>query len=93
MTADRKTAKGKDTERADSPLRRELYFFCLFRLFESALLLFVAYSQFEFTTTRFEPNLTLRVGALVYVGLAVLLFMAGRDTRLGLRRQAAVGLG
>ena len=93
MTADRKTAKSKDTERADSPLRRELYFFCLFRLFESALLLFVAYSQFEFTTTRFEPNLTLRLGALVYVGLAVLLFMAGRDTRLGLRRQAAVGLG
>jgi len=93
MTSGRKTASSSDPQPGDSPLRRELYFFCLFRLFEAALLLFVAYSQFEFTTSRLEPNLTLRLGALAYMAIAILLFMAGRNPRLGLRRQAAVGLG
>lgn len=93
MTPANKPATADSPASGDSPLRRELYFFCLFRLFEAALLLFVAYSQFDFTSTRFEPSLILRLGALAYMALAVVLFMTGRDPRFGLRLQAGIGLG
>ncbi|MCB1559665.1 MAG: two-component sensor histidine kinase, partial [Xanthomonadales bacterium] len=85
---------GSSAPAATTPLRRELYFFTLFRLLEAALLLLVGYGQLGlgFSLSANEPGLGLRLIALGYTGIAVLLFFAGREARFGLRRQAAVGL-
>ncbi|MEZ5484203.1 MAG: ATP-binding protein [Lysobacteraceae bacterium] len=95
MIPGRTQSASAGNEATVEPLRRELYFFTLFRLLEAALLLLVTYGQFGLgvTLSLNEPGLALRLAALVYTAIAVLLFLSGREPRFGLRRQAAVGLG
>ncbi len=75
---------------ADSALRRELYFFTLYRLLEGSLLVLVLFGP---VTDMLEPprhDLLARVVALSYLFLGAVLFAFGR--RGELRGQALVGI-
>lgn len=75
----------------EAALRRELYFFTLYRLLQAVLLAFVAFSPIgnSLAPAR-NPGLVNGVAA-TYLAIAFALFVTGLDRRLGLRRQAAAG--
>ncbi|MFC3551575.1 sensor histidine kinase [Lysobacter cavernae] len=79
-----------DAADADRALRRELYFFTLYRLLEAALLVFFLFGP---TTGLIDPprhDLFARSVALSYLFIAALLFAFGR--RGELRSQALTGI-
>jgi two-component system, NtrC family, sensor histidine kinase PilS len=76
----------------EAALRRELYFFTLYRLLQAVLLAFMVFSPFG---EALVPQRSAGVAtglALAFPAIAVVLFLAGLNPRLGLRRQAAVGV-
>jgi two-component system sensor histidine kinase PilS (NtrC family) len=87
------SGRGPADERlAEAALRRELYFFTLYRSLEAALIVFLAFSPLAgyFSSLR-HPALA-KVTAVVYLLVALLLLLTGRDTRYGFQRQAGFGL-
>lgn len=94
IVASTQTAKLPSTRidfSGEAALRRELYFFTLYRLLQAVLLAFVVFTPFgaEHTPTR-AAGLANGL-ASIYLILAFVLFISGLDRRLGLRRQAGVG--
>ncbi|WP_233433483.1 sensor histidine kinase [Lysobacter soli] len=75
---------------ADSALRRELYFFTLYRLFEAALLVFFLFGPATGLVEPLRNALGARSIALSYLFIAALLFVFGR--RGELRAQTLTGI-
>ncbi len=76
----------------DRVLRRELYFFTLYRAFEAALLAFLAFSPFAPTMLTAEHETAVQVVATGYMGAALALLLAMRSHRLSIGALAAAGL-
>lgn len=81
----RKAGEGK--------LRRELYFFTLYRVLEAGLFALLAYSPlaFDFFNGLRDPWLA-RTTAAAYLLIAALLLIVGRARRLGLEAQVVIGM-
>ncbi|MEG3192757.1 sensor histidine kinase [Lysobacter sp. D1-1-M9] len=79
-----------DVADANSALRRELYFFTLYRLLEAAMLVFVLFGPIPDLIAPPRHDLVARSGALAYLFIALLLFVSGR--RGELRGQALAGI-
>jgi two-component system sensor histidine kinase PilS (NtrC family) len=77
---------------ADAALRRELYFFTLYRSLEAALFVFIAFSPLAEAFARLRHPALAGAVALVYLVVALALLLAGRDRRFGIRRQVGIGL-
>lgn len=75
---------------ADSALRRELYFFTLYRLFEAALLVFFLFGPVDNLIASPRHDLFARSLSLSYLFMAALLFVFGR--RGDLRAQVFAGI-
>lgn len=75
---------------ADRALRRELYFFTLYRLFEAALLVFFLFGPISGLIEPIRSDLFASAVALSYLFIAALLFVFGR--RGELRAQAMTGI-
>lgn len=76
----------------ESPQRRELYFFTLYRVLEAALLALIAFSPVGPVLVDIQHPALLQSGALIYLLAACGLLLASRGSEIRLRRQAAVGL-
>lgn len=79
-----------DAADADRALRRELYFFTLYRLFEAALLVFFLFGPVTGLIEPLRHELLARSIALSYLFIAALLFAFGR--RGELRSQTLTGI-
>jgi two-component system sensor histidine kinase PilS (NtrC family) len=79
-------------EAADAALRRELYFFTLYRSLEAALFVFLAFSPLAAPWAELRHPGMAKVLALAYLVAALALLLAGRERRYGFKRQVAVGL-
>ncbi|MFN3842504.1 MAG: sensor histidine kinase [Rehaibacterium terrae] len=77
----------------ESALRRELYFFTLYRILEAGILAFLAFSPFGAAFTELRHPLLAQTAAVVYLLLSSALLLAGRVPRFDLRRQVMAGLG
>jgi len=75
----------------EAALRRELYFFTLYRLLQAVLLAFVVFTPFHEGRVAPESYGLANLLASGYLMAAFALFVMGLDRRLGLRRQAGVG--
>lgn len=73
-------------------LRRELYFFALYRALEGALLVFVMFSAFAADLVQLDSPVIARGAAVSYLVLGLALVIAASHLRLRLQLQAAVGL-
>ena len=76
----------------DAALRRELYFFTLYRSLEAALFVLLAFSPLIAPFAELRQPLFARAVASTYLLAALLLLLAGRKPRFGLARQVALGL-
>lgn len=81
-----------DERSTDTALRRELYFFTLYRSLEAALFVFLAFSPLAVPFAELRDPALARVVAIGYLLAAIALLFAGRQTRYGFSRQVAVGL-
>ncbi len=79
-----------DVADADRALRRELYFFTLYRLLEAALLVFFLFGPVSGLIEAPSHPLFARAVALSYLFIAALLFALGRKGEL--RSQAMIGI-
>jgi two-component system sensor histidine kinase PilS (NtrC family) len=79
-------------EAADAALRRELYFFTLYRSLEAALFVFLAFSPFATPWAELRHPGLAKVLALAYLIIALVLLLTGRERRFGFKRQVAIGL-
>ncbi|MBB5208983.1 sensor histidine kinase [Chiayiivirga flava] len=77
---------------SDTALRRELYFFTLYRALVAALFGLLAFSQLSVEWIELREPLLARAVAIAYLVLAGVLFLTGRRPRFGLARQVAFGL-
>ena len=77
---------------AEAALRRELYFFTLYRSLEAALIVFLAFSPLAapFADLR-EPALG-KITAIAYLLVALALLLSGQKRQYGFQGQAALGL-
>ncbi len=73
-------------------LRRELYFFTLYRILEAGLLAFLAFSPLAGLFTELRYPLLIQSVAALYLVVATLLLLFGRNPRFSLEKQAAIGL-
>lgn len=77
----------------EAPLRRELYFFTLYRVLEAGLLAFFAFSPLAGAFVEPRHPLLARGAAAAYLLLALVLLLSGRSQRFRLEGLAAAGLG
>lgn len=77
---------------AEAALRRELYFFTLYRSLEAALIVFLAFSPLAAAFSQLRHPALAKVTAIAYLLVALLLLLTGRDERHGFQRQAGFGL-
>ena len=77
---------------ADAALRRELYFFTLYRSLEGALFVFLAFSPLAAPFAELRHPTLAKVVALTYLVAAIALLLIGRDPRFGIKRQVGLGL-
>lgn len=77
---------------ADAALRRELYFFTLYRSLEAALFVFLAFSPLAAPVVAVRHASLGHTVALIYLLFALGLLMAGRDRRISLGLQVGIGL-
>ena len=75
-----------------SPLRRELYFFTLYRVLEAALFTFVVFSPFGSELVTLRHPVAASLTAVTYLVLSLVLLMTGLRSRAGIVPQAALGL-
>jgi two-component system sensor histidine kinase PilS (NtrC family) len=73
-------------------LRRELYFYALYRALEGALLVFVVFSPIAADLVELAYPGVARGAAVVYLVLGLVLVVAASQSRLRLGVQAAIGL-
>lgn len=73
-------------------LRRELYFYALYRALEGALLVFVVFSPIAAEMVHLINPVLARGAAIAYLGLGLVLVVAASQSHLRLSVQAAMGL-
>jgi two-component system sensor histidine kinase PilS (NtrC family) len=76
----------------DAALRRELYFFTLYRSLEAALIVFLAFSPFAAPFAELRHPALAKVTAISYLLVALLLLVVGRNPRHGFATQVIAGL-
>ncbi len=76
----------------EAALRRELYFFNLYRVLEAGLLAFLAFSPLAGAFAEPRYPVLVQSAAATYLVLAMLLLLFGRNPRFALDKQAALGL-
>ncbi|WP_395792393.1 ATP-binding protein [Aquimonas sp.] len=76
----------------DHALRRELYFFTLYRALEGALLVFVVFSPVAANMVHLEFPLLAQAAAICHLVAGLVLVVAAGQLRLRLPTQAALGL-
>ena len=77
---------------ADAAVRRELYFFTLYRSLEGALFVFLAFSPLAAPFAELRHPTLAKAVALTYLVAAIALLLIGRDPRFGIKRQVGLGL-
>ena len=77
---------------SDAALRRELYFFSLYRSLEAALFVFLAFSPLAMPIAALRHPMLARGVAVGYLLAALVLFLVTRKAHYGLKRQVALGL-
>ena len=87
-----RAAAPADEGLAEAALRRELYFFTLYRSLEAALIVFLAFSPLAAGFAELRHPLLAKGAAVVYLLMAMVLLITGSDARRRIQRQAAVGL-
>lgn len=92
MTPARHRPRPEDVD-AELALRRELYFFALYRLLEAGLIVFLAFSPLAESVTSVRIEGLARITALVYGLLALGLVWAAMRSDVPREHQAGVGLG
>jgi two-component system sensor histidine kinase PilS (NtrC family) len=81
-----------ESQAPDAALRRELYFFTLYRSLEAALFVFLAFSPLALPWAELRHPGLAKVVSLAFLVAAVSLLLTGRDPRFGFKRQVAIGL-
>jgi two-component system sensor histidine kinase PilS (NtrC family) len=81
-----------DRHAPDAALRRELYFFTLYRSLEAALFVFLSFSPLASPWAEVQHPGTAKVVSLAYLVAAVALLLTGRERRFGFKRQVGIGL-
>jgi len=76
----------------ESLRRRELYFFTLYRVFEAALLAFVAFSPFGVVVAELHEPIIARAASAIYLIASGVLLLSSRGSDMRIRRQAAIGM-
>ncbi len=76
----------------ETPARRELYFFTLYRVLEAGLLALLAFSPVGEQLVELNHPALAKSVAVFYLLAAVSLLLASRGSEMSLRRQAAIGL-
>jgi len=79
-------------EGSEHGLRRELYFFALYRALEAAMLVFAAFSPVAASSVQFSHPLLAGAAAVGYLVIALGLVVIAGQSRFRLARQAASGL-
>jgi two-component system, NtrC family, sensor histidine kinase PilS len=79
-------------EISEHGLRRELYFFALYRALEAAMLVFAAFSPVAAGSVTFSHPLLAGAAAVTYLVMALALVLVAGQSRLRLELQAAGGL-
>ncbi len=82
----------KDTASIDAVLRRELYFFTIYRAFEASLFAFVVFSPFAGDLVELRYPTLAQFIAFVYMMIALSLLIAMRRSGISVAAPAAVGL-
>ena len=83
---------GTSTGMGDEALRRELYFFALYRALIAALFALLAFGSLPEDWTALVRPLLARVDAVLYLIAAVVLFVISRDQRKSLFPQVVIGV-
>ncbi len=83
---------GASAEAGDVALRRELYFFALYRALIAALFALLAFGSVPDDWAALARPLLARVDAVLYLIAAVLLFVVARDPRRSLFPQVVTGV-
>jgi two-component system sensor histidine kinase PilS (NtrC family) len=81
-----------DSHAPDAALRRELYFFTLYRSLEAALFVFLSFSPLATPWAELRHPGLAKVVAIIYLVTAVALLLTGRERRFGFKRQVGIGL-
>jgi two-component system sensor histidine kinase PilS (NtrC family) len=81
-----------DERLAEAALRRELYFFTLYRSLEAALIVFFAFSPLAAPFAELRHPALAKITAIAYLLVALVLLLSGREERYHFQRQAAIGL-
>ena len=76
----------------ESLRRRELDFFTRYRVFEAALLAFVAFSPFGVSLAQLHEPIIARTGSILYLIASGVLLLTSRHADMRIRRQAAIGM-
>lgn len=82
----------QDATDADRALRRELYFFTLYRVFQAVLLVFVLFGPLPDLVNDPRHPVLARGLSLAYLGVAALLFLLGRRGDVRLHTMAGVAI-
>jgi two-component system, NtrC family, sensor histidine kinase PilS len=82
----------RDTASIDAVLRRELYFFTLYRALEASLLAFLVFSPFGSQLTELRYPQLAQAVATAYMAIALALLLAMRSPRVSVTMLAFVGL-
>lgn len=85
-------AAGTRDPASEFGLRRELYFYALYRALEGALLVFVVFSPIAADMIALTSPALARAAAVTYLVLGLVLVVAASQARLRLTAQAAIGL-
>jgi two-component system sensor histidine kinase PilS (NtrC family) len=85
-------SKARNEASGDLALRRELYFFALYRALEGAMLVFIVFSPIAADLIELALPGLARSAAVVYLVCGLLLVVAANQSRLRLPVQAAIGL-
>jgi two-component system sensor histidine kinase PilS (NtrC family) len=92
MSAARPATKPASDMQELSPLRRELYFFTLYRVLQAGLLAVVTFSPLGPLLIDTLQPFVLKAASVLYLIAAAALVLASRRSEQPIRRQAAVGL-
>ena len=75
-----------------TPQRRELYFFSLYRVLEAALFVLLAYVPLTSLSAELQQPVLAKMASVLYLTISAILLWTARNAAVRVRRQAAFGL-